>query len=1017
MNEEKDEELYSEEELLHYGTPRHSGRYPWGSGENPYQRSGDFLSRVDQLKSQGLTETQIAEAVTGDYRNKIEELRKSGVSEDIILEKEKNFKDISTTRLRAMLSLAKEERRSDLISKARTLKEEGLNNVQIAAQLGLKGESSVRSLLNADSEARMKISEKTADFLRDQVDSKGMIDVGTGVERTLNISKEKMNQSLEILKLEGYEVYGGRVPQATNKGKYTTLKVLCPPGTQHSEIFQYDKINTLQDYISRDNGETFESSFVYPKSMDSSRIAIRYSEDGGSDKDGVVEIRRGVQDLSLGNSTYSQVRILVDDTHYIKGMALYSDNMPDGIDLVFNTNKTSDVSKMDVLKKIKDDPDNPFGSSIKEHGGQSYFIDENGVKQLSLINKRSDEGDWGDWSKEISAQFLSKQPMKLINKQIGLSMDEKQSEFDEINSLTNPTVKRALLMTFADDCDASAVSLKAASLPGATYKVILPITSLKDSEVYAPHLQDGSRVALVRYPHGGIFEIPTLTVNNRNPEGRDILTTNPSDAIGINSKVASILSGADFDGDTVMVIPLSDKVRIKSSPPLKQLEGFDPKLSYGADEIRIVGGQERYFRGGKAYSILSESRTQLEMGVISNLLTDMTLKGANDEEIARAVKHSMVIIDANKHKLDYKQSAVDNGVRALHKKYQTQIEENGDIHEGASTLISKSKSSVTIAERKEGAFFAKDTGNELVLIDNDNKLYLDPTNNKVYSSKEKVTVYTDPVTGEKLWHDTNRTFTRVYFKGNDGTTKKASVITKDNKLYYKDEDGNYIQVTDERLVTEKATTKSTKMTETSDARTLSSGTPQEEAYAEYANKLKSLANEARKEILIIKDIPYSPSARQTYDEEVISLNQKRNQAVLNAPKERHAQTLAATIIKAKKQDNPSMTTDQENKLRQQEIRRAREKVGAKRTQIQITNKEWEAIQAGAISSTQLKQILTYADLDVLRQLAMPRATTSLSANKIRRLKNMAASGYTTSEIAKALGISPSTVSKYLKGDE
>ena len=28
--------------LMHYGTPRHSGRYPWGSGENPYQRNGDF---------------------------------------------------------------------------------------------------------------------------------------------------------------------------------------------------------------------------------------------------------------------------------------------------------------------------------------------------------------------------------------------------------------------------------------------------------------------------------------------------------------------------------------------------------------------------------------------------------------------------------------------------------------------------------------------------------------------------------------------------------------------------------------------------------------------------------------------------------------------------------------------------------------------------------------------------------------------------------------------------------------
>lgn len=45
-----DNQLTDDEYLLHYGTPRHSGRYPWGSGDSPYQRSGDFLSRVDELK-------------------------------------------------------------------------------------------------------------------------------------------------------------------------------------------------------------------------------------------------------------------------------------------------------------------------------------------------------------------------------------------------------------------------------------------------------------------------------------------------------------------------------------------------------------------------------------------------------------------------------------------------------------------------------------------------------------------------------------------------------------------------------------------------------------------------------------------------------------------------------------------------------------------------------------------------------------------------------------------------------
>ena len=48
----------NENSLEHYGMPRRSGRYPWGSGEDPYQHgSQDFLSRVEELKKQGWTET------------------------------------------------------------------------------------------------------------------------------------------------------------------------------------------------------------------------------------------------------------------------------------------------------------------------------------------------------------------------------------------------------------------------------------------------------------------------------------------------------------------------------------------------------------------------------------------------------------------------------------------------------------------------------------------------------------------------------------------------------------------------------------------------------------------------------------------------------------------------------------------------------------------------------------------------------------------------------------------------
>lgn len=188
-------------------------------------------------------------------------------------------------------------------------------------------------------------------------------------------------------------------------------------------------------------------------------------------------------------------------------------------------------------------------------GGQSYYTDKDGKRQLSLINKRAEEGDWNEWSDNLPSQFLSKQSITLIKKQLNLATTDKQAEFDEIMSLTNPTVKKALLKSFSDDCDSAAIHLQAAALPRQKYQVILPITSMKDNEVYAPNYKNGEQVALIRYPHGGTFEIPILTVNNKQADARKILGNTPADAIGINSKVADRLSGADFDGDTVMVIP------------------------------------------------------------------------------------------------------------------------------------------------------------------------------------------------------------------------------------------------------------------------------------------------------------------------------------------------------------------------------------------------------------------------------------------------------------------------------
>ncbi len=87
---------------------------------------------------------------------------------------------------------------------------------------------------------------------------------------------------------------------------------------------------------------------------------------------------------------YAQVRILVDNKKYIKGMAVYSDDLPDGIDVRFNTNKSKSKSKMECLKDIKDgESHQSILSLIKERGGQSYYIDKNGKEHLSLMDQKS----------------------------------------------------------------------------------------------------------------------------------------------------------------------------------------------------------------------------------------------------------------------------------------------------------------------------------------------------------------------------------------------------------------------------------------------------------------------------------------------------------------------------------------------------------------------------------------------------------------------------------------------------
>lgn len=902
--------ITSESNILeHYGTKRHSGRYPWGSGDNPYQHSGDFLSRVEELKKKGLSEKEILETINDSLPDEY----KMGLTE-----------------FRTARQKAGHDRKALEYDQIRALKDDGLGWKEIGDKLGMS-ESSVRSKYNNAIGEKASQAEKIAATLKEEVDKKGMIDISEGANQVLGVSESKLDEAAYILEAEyGYQRYGVGIRQPTNVRQQTNITVLAKPEFDQKYAYQHqDQIDSLGDYHSDDGGETF-TKLQRPSSLDSSRVAIRYGDEGGLDKDGVMEIRRGVPDLDLGKSHYAQVRILVDGDHYLKGMAVYSDDLPDGVDVMFNTNKPSGTPKMKVLKEAKTDPDNPFGAAIKANG-QSMYIGEDGKEHLSPINKLKEEGDWDTMSRNVSSQFLSKQPKKLIENQLNLTVADYKAQYDEIMRYDNPTVKKKLLNDFADTVEGTSMTLKASAFPGQSTKVILPINKIKETEAYCPTYENGTRLALIRYPHAGTFEIPIVTVNNKNVSGKRNLGA-IQDAIGINAKVAERLSGADFDGDTVMAIPVTDKVNIKSTRALKALEGFDPKTAYAVPE-----GNPNNVR------LMKKEEKQREMGVISNLITDMTLRGADEDELARAVKHSMVVIDAEKHKLDYKRSERENGIPELKQKWQIRVDEEGATHYGgASTLLSRRKQTVRVPERRGSVRVDKETGE--------------------YIYKESGRTFTDPKTGkERKAEDT------------------VSLIS-----------------------------------ETKDARTLSSGTIQENLYADFSNKLKAMANQARKEAVNMKGIQRNPEAAKTYAPEVASLKEKYNNMVANKPKERKAMLIANANIKAKIQEqglDPTIDKKEIKKISSVEMQRARDSVGAsgRKSKITFTDREWEAVQAGAISDNMLTKFLNSSDSDEIVKRAMPKNVAVMTSAKMSKANAMLRSGYSYAEIAKACGVPESTV--------
>lgn len=885
-----------------------SGRYPLGSGENPYQDYRDFKNRVTQIKKahKGITEKELVTYLEGDYGK------------------------MSIRQYRDRIKKASAEITAHDYLEAHKLREKGWSYDAIAEKQG-RSATGVRDLLKRDADSKSKKINNTAEMIRESLDSQGgYIDIGAGSELICGVSRTTLDAAVRQLEDEGYSLVKTSVKQLFGQGN-TTIKAICPPGTTKAEVFNnMDKLRTpVEVHIDKDGNKTPRRPI---ENVSSDRIMVRYAEDGGTGKDGVIELRRGVADLDLGNARYAQVRIGVDGTHYLKGVAIYADDLPDGVDIRFNTSKhvgTPLINKDDPHKQVlktmpaPENLTNPFGSAIKAGG------------QQGALNIVYEEGDWSKWSKTLASQFLSKQYEQTARRQLKITAENAVAEFEEIKKLTNPTVKRYYLEQFANSCESDAVHLKAARLPGQTQKVLLPLPEGKPNECYCPSLDDGTPVALVRYPHGGTFEIPTLTVNNNNAYAKKIFG-NADDAIGIHPSAASVLSGADFDGDTAMVIPLTG-TKVRTSKPLAALKDFDPKTQFNGDHL-------------SKKDIMSKAGTQAQMGMITNLITDMTVVGNEmvksgkitqsqfEKDLSRAVAHSMVVIDAHKHQLDYKASEKYFDIKGLREKY--------GFTGGASTLLSKSKGQQWVLDRREKA-----------------PSKMTPEERERWER------------GEKIFENT-------------GKTKRNGELV---------------------------TIKSNNMAEVSDANELSYGTRMESYYADYANKMKDLANQARAELRHTGKLEYNPSARVAYADEVTSLSKKLKTALMNAPLERKAQALANSTYLVEKADHPEYDKEALKKAKSRHLEAARDATGAGKVKIDISDREWEAIQAGAIHDSRLIQILSNSDSDKLRQRAMPRGT-SIDSAKIARARSLMDGGYTWAEAAEMLGVSVSGLQSAMRKD-
>lgn len=921
-------------DMKHYGILRKSGRYPWGSGgdygtgdtETPFGRSMAFYGMVNYLKDQGIPETEIAKTM-----------------------------DLSVADLRSTKTIAREQIVLEQTQEAVKLRAKGMSVDKIAEQLGMEKPTVRLRLKNAEN-LKPSALRATAEVLRKNVEKHDIVDVGKGNEHGLGISDTKMKAALAVLVDEGYETYTLKT-RNVGTDNFTNQLVLVKPGTGFKgAAAMKDRIHTMGEYT-EDDGKTFFNIHP-PININSSRLKVAYKEDGGELQDGVVYVRPGVPDLNMGKNRYAQVRIAIDGTHFIKGMAVQKDDLPPGVDLLFHTNKSKndpkivEGGKLGALKPLqrKDDgtvdQDNPFGSAIKR---QFLVKDANGNEKVtSAINLVNETGDWDGWRNSLPSQMLAKQPHSLIKSQLAETRLQAQKRLEEIGKINNAVVRQKALEDYAEQLDSDAVDLRAAAMPHQRTQVLLPVPNMRKNEIYAPNFSTGDKVVLIRFPHGGRFEIPEVTVNNNSRTAKKLLG-NAVDAIGIHPEVANRLSGADFDGDTVLVIP-NPTGKIKGSQSMGSqakvfddgLKNFDSKTLYGG--YKVIGKNSK---GEDIGNFKLMKNTGKEMGLITNLITDMSIQGAKPEHVLRAVRHSMVVIDAEKHKLDYKKSEQDHGISQLKTLYQ------GNPRAGATTLLSVATSEKRIPDRQ-----------------------LRP------ASKGGPI---DPNTGAKVYVDTGIMKSKYDPKTKTySTTEKVAKEIKVKRLELEDDAFNLVR---------------------------DPADPVERLYAQHSNEMKAIANQARLAAVRTPIPKTTTQAKSVYRDELNKLVSDLKAAQAQKPLDRRADNIAGAYVRAKRQEDPLLRTDRDRlkKVEREAKKAARARLGLERPVIEITDRQWDAIQAGAVSPNRLREILLYADPKRVAELSMPRTNTVMTTAISARAKAMIAAGRTTAEVAAALGVPASTL--------